>query len=177
MPKNRTIPFGYGMANGRYVINCAEAELVRKIFAEYIGGESLKSIAADIHVPYCGEKTGWSKNIISRILCSRKYIGENGYPRIISDEDFKVAAQLRETRCTYHGSSKRNKLCVLTRREIRNTIYESTEEIRRMTNEINRLLELVNPDKDVVMDMILRCAEQKYYEIKWGDNNVRSSSL
>ena len=47
MLKNRSIPFGYCMVNGKYALNAPEAEAVRKIFADYIGGKSLKTIAAD----------------------------------------------------------------------------------------------------------------------------------
>lgn len=46
MLKNRSIPFGYCMVNGKYALNASEADAVRKIFADYIGGKSLKTIAA-----------------------------------------------------------------------------------------------------------------------------------
>jgi len=39
MLKNRSIPFGYCMVNGKYSLNALEAEAVRKIFADYIGGK------------------------------------------------------------------------------------------------------------------------------------------
>lgn len=52
MLKNRSIPFGYCMANGKYALNAPEAEAVRKIFADYIGGKSLKTIAAEMQIPY-----------------------------------------------------------------------------------------------------------------------------
>ena len=52
MLKNRNIPFGYCMVNGKYALNAPEAETVRKIFDDYIGGKSLKTIAAEImHIP------------------------------------------------------------------------------------------------------------------------------
>lgn len=52
MLKNRSIPFGYCMVNGKYALNAPEAEAVRKIFADYIGGKSLKTIAAEMQIPY-----------------------------------------------------------------------------------------------------------------------------
>ena len=40
------------MVNGKYVLNEPEAEAVRKIFEEYINGKSLKTIAAEMCIPY-----------------------------------------------------------------------------------------------------------------------------
>lgn len=58
MLKNRNIPFGYRMVNGKYTLNAPEAEAVRKIFAHYIGGKSLKTIAAEMQIPYKYEQCG-----------------------------------------------------------------------------------------------------------------------
>ena len=87
MVKNRNIPFGYCMVNGKYALNAPEAEAVRKIFADYIGGKSLKTIAAEMTVPYNTGKVVWNKNMVCRVLGNRKYVGENGYPQIITSED------------------------------------------------------------------------------------------
>ena len=52
MLKNRSIPFGYCVINGKYALNTAESEAVQKIFSDYIGGKSLKTIAAEMTIPY-----------------------------------------------------------------------------------------------------------------------------
>lgn len=57
MLKNRSIPFGYCMVNGKFALNAIEAETVRKIFANYISGKSLKTIAAEMTIPYNSGKT------------------------------------------------------------------------------------------------------------------------
>lgn len=62
MLKNRSIPFGYCMVNGKYALNVPEAEAVRKIFADYIGGKSLKAVAAEMQIPYNMCKAAWNKN-------------------------------------------------------------------------------------------------------------------
>lgn len=36
MVKNRNIPFGYCMVNGKYALNALEAETVQEIFKKYI---------------------------------------------------------------------------------------------------------------------------------------------
>ena len=48
MLKNRSIPFGYCVINGKYAINENEAAAVREIFEKYIGGKSLKTIATEM---------------------------------------------------------------------------------------------------------------------------------
>ncbi len=52
MLKNRSIPFGYCIINGKYDLNTDESEAVQKIFTDYIGGKSLKTIAAEMQIPY-----------------------------------------------------------------------------------------------------------------------------
>ncbi len=72
MLKNGSIPFGYCMVNGKYAINANAAEAVRTIFADYIGGKSLKSIAAEMRIPYNKGKVLWNKNMVCRVLENKK---------------------------------------------------------------------------------------------------------
>lgn len=160
MLKNRNIPFGYCVINGKYALNTIESEAVKKIFSDYINGKSLKTIAAEMQIPYNANKTVWNKNMVSRVLENRKYIGENSYPQIVTVEEFEQAAQIRTERTTYH------KLALQTNPQSIKTViateYEPTEEIQRMTNEINRLLDSENADKNMIEEMIIKCAQLKY---------------
>lgn len=45
--KNRNIPYGYCYENGMVVIQPSEAQILRKIFQEYLQGLSLLKIAVD----------------------------------------------------------------------------------------------------------------------------------
>ena len=159
MLKNRSIPFGYCMVNGKYALNAPEAETVRKIFDEYIGGKSLKTIAAEMQIPYNTGKAVWNKNMVCRVLENKKYIGENGYPQIITAEDFEQAAYIKVERNTYRKPALQDKPQQV---EIPITEYQPTDEIQRMTNEINRLLDSENPDKEKVEALIIMCAQLKY---------------
>ena len=159
MLKNRSIPFGYCMVNGKYALNAPEAETVRKIFDKYIGGKSLKTIAAEMQIPYNTGKAVWNKNMVCRVLENKKYIGENGYPQIITAEDFEQAAYIKVERNTYRKPNPQDKI---RQPEIIITNYEPTDEIQRMTNEINRLLDSENPDKEKVEALIIMCAQLKY---------------
>ena len=167
MLKNRSIPFGYCMVNGKFAINESEAEAVRKIFADYIGGKSLKTIAAEMTIPYNTSKTVWNKNMVCRVLENGKYIGESGYPQIISTEDFKQAAWIKAGRNTYRKPAPQDEPQQI---EVITTEYTPTDEIQRMTNEINRLLDSENPDKEKVEALIIDCAQIKYTMI----NEVRT---
>jgi len=166
MLKNRNIPFGYCVINGQYAINGNEAEAVQKIFSDYIGGKSLKTIAAEMQIPYNSGKVVWNKNMVCRVLENAKYIGGNGFPQIVTAENFNKAAQIKSERCTYRkpvtqAESQEPKLTA--------TEYEPTEEIQRLTNEIDRLLDSENPDKNTVEALIIKCAQLKYKAI----NEVR----
>ena len=163
MLKNRSIPFGYCMVNGKYALNALEAEAVRTIFADYINGKSLKTIASEMQIPYNMGKTVWNKNMVCRVLENRKYIGETGFPQIITVEDFNQAVQIKAERNTYRKPVPQDEP-----RQIENPIteYEPTDEIQRMTNEINRLLDSENSDRDEIEALIIECAQLKYATIK-----------
>ncbi len=162
MLKNRSIPFGYCMVNGKYALNALEAETVRKIFADYIGGKSLKTIAAEMQIPYNTGKAVWNKNMVCRVLENKKYIGENGYPQIITAEDFEQAARIKVERNTYRKPALQDEP---QQAEILITEYQPTDEIHRITNEINRQLDSENLDKVKVEALIIKCAQLKYKTI------------
>lgn len=173
MLKNRNIPFGYCITNGEYAVNETEAEAIRQIFAQYIGGDSLKTIAAQMTVPYNTCKPVWNKNMVSRVLENRRYLDENGSPAIISQEDFDTANQIKATR---YIKGARKVFPPETEQKIIKTAYEPTEEIQRKTNEISRLLDTPNADKEDIIQQIFRCAEMKYAALRpiydGGDTNA-----
>ena len=148
MLKNRNIPFGYYITNGEYAVNETEAEAIQQIFARYIDGDSLKTIATHITVPYNTNKPVWNKNMVSRVLENRRYLGENGYPAIISQENFDTANQIKATR--YIKGERKESSPQTEQRPIR-TIYEPTEEIQRKINEISRMLDTPDADKDDII--------------------------
>ena len=163
MLKNRNVPFGYCITNGEYAVNDTEAEAIRQIFAQYIRGDSLKTIAAQMTVPYNANKPIWNKNMVSRVIENRRYLGENGYPAIISQEDFDTANQIKATR--YIKGERKESSPQTEQRSIR-TIYEPTEEIQRKTNEISRLLDKPDANKEDIIRQIFKCAEMKYAALK-----------
>lgn len=101
MAWQRKIPFGYQMQNGVIQLHPQEAEAVHDIFSRYLAGNSYLTIADNLteHGPRYHEHTRqWNKHMVKRILENAKYIGAEGYPRIVSNEDF-LAVQLRKIDC------------------------------------------------------------------------------
>ena len=127
-----------------------------------MGGKSLKAIAVEMQIPYNMGKVQWNKNMVCRVLENKKYIGENGFPQIITTDDFKQAARIKAERNTYRKPAPQDEP-----QQAEATImeYEPTDEIQRMTNEINRLLDSENADKDKVETLIIKCAQLKYTTI------------
>ena len=91
MKSNRNIPFGYMMRGGKYIAEPAKSEAVRQIFEMYLNGMSLKSIAAEMTLPYNVGKNKWNINMVSRILENKRYTGDDTYPQIIEQNTFDRA--------------------------------------------------------------------------------------
>ena len=98
---NRMITYGYGMQDGELVVINVEAIIVKRIFKDYIDGKLLAEIADELtreSVEYFLGNCQWNKNRIARIIDNEKYIGADGYPQIIDDDDFVYAKQLKESK-------------------------------------------------------------------------------
>lgn len=94
---NRKQPFGYHIRNGIITVNPIEADVVRFIFTQYQRGASFNEITEKLRnqaVPYDTDKR-WNKNMVARILGDRRYVGDNTYPKIISEADFTAAVVIR----------------------------------------------------------------------------------
>ena len=104
MAWQRKIPFGYMIRDGVVQPHPQEADAVRYIFGQYLAGASLLAIAEDMTrqgVRYHQHTAEWNKNMVKRILENTKYIGMDGYPRLVSDEDFAAAQRQRAERNIY----------------------------------------------------------------------------
>ena len=98
MGTNRKQPFGYKMEMGRIIFHPIEHGAVQYIFMEYQRGASFNELAAAMAqkgIPYDGDKP-WNKNMIARILADARYTGADGYPQIITREQFDAVTARRE---------------------------------------------------------------------------------
>ncbi len=81
-----------------------EADAVKCIFIQYLAGASFLAIAeamAHQGIRYHQHTAQWNKNMVKRILENAKYTGADGWPRLVSDEDFTAAQCQRMQRNTY----------------------------------------------------------------------------
>lgn len=84
--KNGNVPFSYGSflgyrkgADGKPEIDEEQAVVVRRIFAEYLAGKSLKDIANGLtadEIPTARGKPRWSSERVLSILTNEKYNGD-----------------------------------------------------------------------------------------------------
>lgn len=95
-------PYGYSIENGKPVINEAEAEQVKSLYAGYLLGLSLKA-AAD----FAGIKASHSH--AKHIMQNRKYLGTELYPQLIDMETFNAAQEERLRREKALGRDNRVK--------------------------------------------------------------------
>ena len=120
MAKNRTIPFGYCMRNGKIIAEPTESKAVVRIFEEYLNGSSLLQIAKLMEsekIRYTADSEHWNKNMVKRIIENKKYLGNGKYLQIIDEETFKIANKKRVQKAT--------SVCVISEnlQEIRNFTY------------------------------------------------------
>ncbi len=100
MGSNRKRPFGYKMEFGEIVLHPEEAETVRRIYDSYLAGDSYSALVDKLRergVPYDGDKP-WNKNMTARILADRRYTGEDGFPQIIPEGQFRMVQVRRQER-------------------------------------------------------------------------------
>ena len=110
--KNRFIPFGYQVKNGEIVIVPSEAEIIQKIYENYLSGMSLQQIAlllTEKCVEYLPHKSEWNKNRVARLISDNRYIGNDVYAAIIDRDIFDRARHIKESRNT-QSECERNKI-------------------------------------------------------------------
>ena len=89
--KQRKTPFGYIIKNGIVTVDKTEADIVREIAEQYLSGKSLKTIAEMLtakHIEYMSGKTDWNRSRIKRIVEDKRYIGDGGYPLILTEQEY-----------------------------------------------------------------------------------------
>lgn len=224
--KNRRFPYGYEMQNGRIQICKIEFTILTEIFDSYINGNNLKKIAdwlTNKHIEYLPDECSWNKSRVKRIIEDKRYLGNDKYPSLISEEIFNKANSIKQSRRTtknYVVTAENKPVVYLTRcaecgaplYHITDTRYseseswrckayecglnikmtitelqthitdllnqiivnpnvleyieseaeESSIEVMKIENEIERLFEQTDFNKDELQNLILECVAKKY---------------
>jgi len=106
MSTHRKPMFGYAMQKGQLVINDAEAELVKMIFARYSKGATLQQLADELNsqpIPYSSSSERWDKHMVARIIADRRYLGAENIPAVITGEDWASAVSSGKIRQRTHN--------------------------------------------------------------------------
>ena len=77
--------------------------------------KSLNAIAKNMGVPY-SDKVGWNKNMVKRVLENEKYLGNETYPQLISEDIFRAVNERK--------SAKATSLCI---------VPDELQEVRNLT--------------------------------------------
>jgi len=103
--KNRIIPYGYRIEDGKITICQEEAAIVKEIYEKRAAGVILSEIAASLNdrgIPFYGE-LGWDKHKVKRVLENDKYLGMDGYPAILDQQTIDKARSFQ-----YYAEFNRN---------------------------------------------------------------------
>lgn len=107
--KNRTVPYGYCYENGVVVIQPQESKVLKRIFADYLGGSSLLTIAEALNddgIEYADGITGWNKGRLKRLTEDERYLGTAIYPQLIREEAYAEVQKLKNRRNTQKGTDR-----------------------------------------------------------------------
>lgn len=101
MQRQRHMPLGYTLANGKIEVDIKKAQVIKEIFNVYMKGSSIRKIAEDLTAkgfPNANNKPSWNHGSIGRILENTKYLGDEIYEQIIDEETFKAVQRQRKLR-------------------------------------------------------------------------------
>lgn len=106
--KQSYAPFGYDSVGDTLVINPAEAEIVRRIFAETLSGKSAEAVAKALNtegiLPRIGKQ--WGATSVRKILCNEKYKGDALFQKTYTDNLCKFAEASVPMRIKYNSTKK-----------------------------------------------------------------------
>ena len=83
--KNRTLPYGYCCKDGVIVTEPQESKVLKRIYAAYLDGSSMLTIAEQLNrekIEYRDGVTGWNKGRLKHLIDNTKYLGTEVYPPI-----------------------------------------------------------------------------------------------
>ena len=82
------VPYGYRIEDGKALVDEVAAENLKSFFNEYLVCGSMLAAAKKVDI----EKT---HSMLGRMLKNRVYLGTDFYPRLIDDDTFQKAQELR----------------------------------------------------------------------------------
>lgn len=99
MAMQRHTPMGFRMRNGKVFFEEEGADVVRKIFTDYLSGISIYAIARGLTasgILNANNKPSWNHGSVGKILENVKYLGDEMYPQLIDTEIFEQVQNRRQ---------------------------------------------------------------------------------
>lgn len=115
--KNRTLPYGYCCKDGVIVIEPQESKVLKRIYAAYLDGSSMLTIAEQLNrekIEYRDGVTGWNKGRLKHLIDNAKYLGTEVYPPIIDQATYEKIQKTKHGRNTQKNTNKAQEIFKLT---------------------------------------------------------------
>lgn len=115
--KNRTLPYGYCCKNGVIVIEPQESKVLKRIYAAYLDGSSMLTIAEQLNrekIEYRDGVTGWNKGRLKHLIDNPRYLGTEVYPQIIEQATYEKIQKTKHSRNTQKDTDKAQEIFRLT---------------------------------------------------------------
>lgn len=95
-------PFGYQIINKRFVVDESQADIVKRIFNDYVyGNKSLRAIAAELTEEGIFKNRLNAHQTIANIISKQYYCGDKAHKQIISEELYNAAQEKRNNKIYY----------------------------------------------------------------------------
>jgi len=99
MAMQRHTPMGFRMRNGKVLFEEEKANVVRKVFTDYLSGISTYAIARELTasgILNANNKPSWNHGSVGKILENVKYLGDEMYPQLIDTKIFEQVQNRRQ---------------------------------------------------------------------------------
>lgn len=115
--KNRNLPYGYYFTKGCIAIQPQEQAIVTEIYDGYLSGKSLLNVSAELNaqnIEFMPGIVGWNKARLKRILEDERYLGNDAYPSIITQETYDAVQEIKDARNTQKGVDRKADIFQIT---------------------------------------------------------------
>jgi hypothetical protein len=92
-------PYGYVIVGGRPQVNELQAARLSSLYSAFLLGMPYEKAAE-----FAGIRAGHS--MVGKLLCNRRYLGDDVYPQIIDDDIFNAVQKERLKRMKKHGTHR-----------------------------------------------------------------------
>ena len=121
-----SVPFGYQIINHEIVVNEEQADTIRRIFRDYLAGQSMDKIVSRLNQENPpGERREWNISAISYILTNERYMGDSLWQKTYATDTLPTR-QVRN-----HGEREQYYAEATHAPIIEKEIFQAVQELKR----------------------------------------------